>query len=139
MNYHGVNIVQPEAQTPILRLLLQGVDSFSVFQDVDLVGSQPSITNVVDFGPSVGYLRVRLRSYHSVLPTDVAACQVCADVLIALTAAASSCPRVPWLLQVPLRPAASLLLHTQHDASCTTQVEALASTDSRPLEGFTPR
>ena len=29
-----------------------------MYQDVDLSGPEPSINNVVDFGPSVGFLRV---------------------------------------------------------------------------------
>ncbi len=88
---------RPGTASPIQNTFT-GVDAFSVFQvgtpikegsfrcipyiyipyhaqDVDLSGETPSIANVVDFGPNVGYLKV----------------------------------------------------------------EALASTDTRPLEGFTPR
>ncbi|GAX78326.1 hypothetical protein CEUSTIGMA_g5768.t1 [Chlamydomonas eustigma] len=65
---------RPGTASPIQNTFT-GVDSFSVFQDVDLSGEQPTISNVVDFGSKIGYLKV----------------------------------------------------------------QALASTDTRPLEGFTPR
>jgi len=35
------------------------VESFSVYQDVDLSGPRPTIANVVDFGAEIGYLNVR--------------------------------------------------------------------------------
>ena len=34
------------------------MESFSVYQDVDLSGPRPTIANVVDFGAEVGYLNV---------------------------------------------------------------------------------
>jgi hypothetical protein len=35
------------------------VDAFSVFQEVSLRGEEARVNNVVDFGPNIGYLKVR--------------------------------------------------------------------------------
>ncbi|KAG1662067.1 hypothetical protein FOA52_005314 [Chlamydomonas sp. UWO 241] len=48
---------RPGTASPIQNTFT-GVDAFSVFQDVELGDDTPKITNVVDFGPSVGFLRV---------------------------------------------------------------------------------
>jgi PAP_fibrillin len=51
---------RPGSASPIQRAFT-GVESFSVFQEIFLSEEDGArVNNVVDFGPSVGYLKVRL-------------------------------------------------------------------------------
>lgn len=50
---------RPGSASPIQRTFT-GIDSFSVFQEVELAGEGLArVNNVVDFGPALGYLKVR--------------------------------------------------------------------------------
>lgn len=49
---------RPGSASPIQRTFT-GVESFSVFQEVTLQTDEPRVNNIVDFGPKVGYLKVR--------------------------------------------------------------------------------
>ncbi len=51
---------RPNTASPIQRTFT-GADAFSVYQDIELGEEQAvaRVNNVVDFGPSLGYLKVR--------------------------------------------------------------------------------
>ncbi|CAM9738110.1 unnamed protein product, partial [Phaeothamnion confervicola] len=56
-------ITTPSSASPIQRSFV-GVDAFRIYQNIDLIagedaGRPPTVTNVVDFGGSVGQLRVQ--------------------------------------------------------------------------------
>lgn len=59
---------RPGSASPIQRTFT-GVDAFSVFQEVDVAtADNPRVTNVVDFGPLIGYLRVEAEASTDAKP-----------------------------------------------------------------------
>jgi hypothetical protein len=52
-----VYTTRPGSASPIQRTFT-GVESFSVFQEIDLSGPSPRVNNIVDFGAAVGFLKV---------------------------------------------------------------------------------
>lgn len=52
-----VYTTRPGTASPIQRSFT-GVDAFSVYQEIDLSGDSARVNNIVDFGRSVGYLKV---------------------------------------------------------------------------------
>ncbi|CAM9220883.1 unnamed protein product [Ascophyllum nodosum] len=61
----------PGTASPVQRSFV-GVDTFAIYQDIDLFSETepPTVTNVVDFGPRVGQLRVTALASTSARPME---------------------------------------------------------------------
>ena len=148
---------RPGTASPIQRTFT-GVDSFTVYQEILFSSPDgPRVNNIVDFGPKVGFLKARQRrapasaiqsvSQRCLLAAGcgsrrhsndlrlqqhlllmLAAC--CCEGLLAYQAA---------LLHLMFWGLHCTMLCLTYTCLALLQVEAEASTDSRPLPGFTPR
>jgi hypothetical protein len=50
--------------------LVQGVEAFKIYQEVQLLAPIPRVNNVVDFGPAIGYLTVQAEASTESRPLE---------------------------------------------------------------------